>query len=241
MAFWQVPRMWDGGECWILGGGPSWLGQFKVPSKIKSRVLSKELPASACSPYLEVLHDRHVIAINNAYQVGEWIDFVFFGDCSWYLAHRKRLAEWPGLKVTCCNRFESKKKEDSEGIKYLSKYKKARRGRDRKYGISDNPRYVCWNHNSGAAAISLAALLGVKRIILLGFDMNAGTDVSHWHGSHSKGKVIPKDKRQKTYDRHLRGFPAIAEDAKKLGIEILNASPISTIPDFPKVKALEML
>nr|NIV94695.1 hypothetical protein [candidate division KSB1 bacterium] len=143
--------------------------------------------------------------------------------------HRKRLAQWPGLKTTCCNRFANKAPEDSEGIKYLPKDKAHRNG------ISPTITRVSWNSNSGAAAISVAAHFGVKQILLLGFDMSLDKKkVSHWHGHHGK-------KRSPPFQRHLKGFPFIAKDAKNRGIQILNVSPKSAIPDLKKVSLSDVL
>jgi len=54
---WTAPRIWDGGECFILGGGPS---------------LRVEQVSS--------LQGHRVIAVNQAYKLGNWIDVLFFGD-----------------------------------------------------------------------------------------------------------------------------------------------------------------
>jgi hypothetical protein len=181
------------------------------------------------------LHGRHVIGVNNAYMIGSWLDMVFFGDCSWYLVHRQNLAKWPKLKITCCSRFINRSVMESEGVKFLAK------NNSKPYGISRDPTTVSWNNNSGAAAISLAANLGVKRIVLLGYDMRADDHkASHWHKGHHIGNH-PRGNRMPPFDRHLKGFPIIASDAKALGIEILNASPTSRITEFPKVTAKEIL
>lgn len=210
--------------------------QFAIPPEVVAKVRSGALPPSAYSPFLAPLHDKHVIGINNAYLLGPWIDCVFFGDCAWYLVHRKALAKFPNLKVTCCPRFANRPLKDMEGIKYLAKG--GGRGiagsPGKLHGISDNPGKVAWNSNSGAAAISLAAHFGVKRIVLLGFDMALESGSSHWHRGHGAKKPPP-------FARHLRGFPAIAEDAARLGIEILNASPNSAIESFRKVGLKEIL
>jgi len=224
---WTVPKMWDEGECFIIGGGPSIVSQFNIPQEIVDQVKLNQTKANLYSSYMKVLHDKHIIGVNNVYMLGDWVDSVFFGDCAWYLVHRLNLAKFAGLKVTCCPRFADKPEQRCEGIKYLAKDGK-------RYGISDNPTKVSWNHNSGAAAISLAVHFGVKRIILLGFDMCLGDKGSHWHGSHGNKKPPP-------FARHLKGFPAIAEDAKKIGVEVLNTSPMSTIEVFPKVSIKELL
>jgi len=235
-AQWVVPRLWDGGTCWIIGGGLSAPRQFGVSEETIMQVVNRKVSPSVYSDYFALIHNERVIGVNNAYQIGVWIDAVFFGDCTWYKVHRRKLIDWPGIKATCCNRFANKRKHEAEGIKYLAKYT------GKKHGISDDPRKVCWNSNSGAAAISLAVLLGVKRIILLGFDMQlseAGDKkISHWHGSHQR-----LDEKQKSppFKRHLKGFPAIKKDADRMGIEILNASPDSGIKEFSKVTVDELL
>jgi hypothetical protein len=230
---WSAPSIWEGGECIILAGGSSVPYQFSVPENIIQAVMDKVEKPSAYSPFLKPIHNKHIIGINNAYQIGNWIDVIFFGDCAWYLTHQQLLSQFSGLKVTCCKRFANKRKEYCAGIKYLEKDK------SHKKGISRDKEKVSWNSNSGGAAISLAVHFGVKRIILLGFDMrlNHGKR-SHWHGSHGKDG---KARRSLPFPRHLKGFPFIAEDAKTMGVEILNASPDSAITEFPKVNIMDVL
>jgi hypothetical protein len=203
--------------------------QFHIPEQLVQDVMAGKEKPSAYSPYLSALHNRHVIGINNAYRLGDWIDMLFFGDCGWYLVHRLGIANYPVLKITCCARFANRSPHQMEGIRYLSK------DHNHKNGISPNPSMVSWNGNSGAAAISLAVHTGVKRIILLGFDMSLDdNNTSHWFGAHKKGAKPP-------FARHLVGFPAIASDAKALGIEIVNASPKSAIKVFKRCSVDELL
>lgn len=231
MKTWMVPPLWKDGECFIIGGGKSIPYQFDVPEQVIKAVCRKAQPPSVYSPYMSCLHDKHVIGINNAYQIGNWIDAVFFGDGSWYALHRRKLLAWPGLRVSCAPRFVSK---PEDGVKFLQK--------DRFHieGIASEPTKVAWNKNSGASAISLAHHLGVKRIYLLGFDIkDIDKKNSHWHGAH-KENISPKG-REKSHSKHLRGFPAIARDAEEMGIEIINLSPQSRIKDFPKSTVKEVL
>jgi hypothetical protein len=225
---WTVPKMWDGGECFIIGGGASIVSQFNIPQELVEQVKENKTMAHLYSPYMKALHNKHIIGVNNAFMLGDWVDCCFFGDCAWYLVYRLNLAKFVGLKVTCCPRFAEKPEKRCEGVKYLAKDSK-------RYGITDNLSGVSWNHNSGAAAISLAVHFGVKRIILLGFDMCLNDEkVSHWHGTHGNKKPPP-------FPRHLKGFPAIADDASKLGVEILNASLTSAIEVFTKRPIKDLL
>jgi hypothetical protein len=229
---WRVPRIWDGGEVWILGGGPSVTQQFDIPNSVVQEVIEGKSPPSVYSPYMKGIHKKHVIGINIAYLIGEWIDVVFFGDGGFFLQNQQKLAEFPGLKVCCTPHVEK-----HTWVKYLKR--DTQKGR----GISENPNTVCWNHNSGSAAISLAVHMGAKRIILVGFDMKLDEkSYQHWHNLYERGKIVePKRIMKLPFARHLRGFVEIAKDAKRMGIEIINASPNSAIPEFPKCTVKELL
>ena len=169
---WQIPKMWDGGECWIIGGGPSIALQFEVPEDIIQGVLCKSLPMSAYSPFLSPIHGKHVIGVNVAFMLGNWVDIVFFGDAGFYLAHKKQLAEFPKLKITSNAIVLNKHK--SFDVKLVPK------DGNHPEGISPRANRVSWNSNSGGASISLAVQLGAKRIYLLGFDMKLGLEGLAW-------------------------------------------------------------
>jgi hypothetical protein len=117
--------------------------------------------------------------------------------------------------------------------------------RDNKHprGISDNPKMASWNGNSGAAAISIAANAGAKRIFLLGFDMKLDDSrKQHWHDLYGRLKNRnPKKPQHMPFDRHLRGFAEISKDAKRRGIEIINVCPDSAIREFKKVSLKEII
>jgi hypothetical protein len=231
---WAVPKIWEGGDVWIIGGGPSVPQLFEVPPKIINNVLDGVEPVSAYSPYLEPLHTKHVVGINAAFLIGNWIDAVFFGDSKFFLKYMKELQQFHGLKVCCASnaaRFA--------WVKYLQ-----RDGR-KPYGISSDSSKVSWNQNSGAAAISMCVHSGAKRIFLLGFDMKLGAGNSqHWHTLYRDLRKVNGNRHLQNrlpFRRHLKGFPLIAEDAKRMGVEIYNVCPDSAIESFPKVHIKEVL
>jgi hypothetical protein len=235
---WSVPKMWEDGDVWILGGGPSVTKQFNIPDKVVQSVMEGTSPLSIYSPYMSALHDKHVIGINISFMIGDWIDMMFFGDEKFYTIYKEHLAMFPGLKVSCHVNMKS-----VPWIKYLEKD-----GR-KAQGISPKPNAVGWNNNSGAAAISVAANAGAKRIMLLGFDMcKDEKNRKHWHNVYASIETRQIIKARNInrvaplpFERHLRGFPAIARDAKARGIEILNVSPDSKITVFPKVSVKDIL
>jgi hypothetical protein len=223
--------MWEGGECWIIGGGPSIPREFGVPESVIDQVVKRQAPINTYSPYLSPIHGRHVIGVNAAFYIGTWIDIVFFGDYGFYSKNVKQLLEFPNLRVTCA----TKGRDKMAGVKFV-----ARDGKQR-FGISNKPNHVSWNINSGASAIGLAYHLGVKRIYLLGFDMKLGNDnIQHWHDHYKRG-VRNLHPSKLPFHRHLEGFPKIVSDAKRLGLEIVNVCPDSAIEGFPKVRLKDVI
>lgn len=233
---WQVPKMWEGGEVWILGGGPSLIDNFEIPQNVVRDVRSRKKEIEAYSPYLAALHSKHVIGINVAYKFGNWVDVCFFGDKPFFLKHRGGLSNFRKLVVTCSKKVGER---NLGWVKYLPCEKEHGKF---KTGISTNPNQVCWNENSGAAAISLAAWLGVKRIILVGFDMTLSSlnGEQHFHNEYKEmGRKIKK--ASLPFNKHLEPFDAIKRDADAMGIEILNVSLNSAITQFEKVHIKELL
>jgi len=224
---WSAPKIWKGGTCWIIGGGSSITKQFRIPDDVVQQVRDKKLPLSAFSPYMSILHDKHVIGVNSAFLLGDWIDICFFGDKDWFFDNKPELDKYKGLVVGCPSVLKIQSFVDL-GIKYVEK------NDIKEYGISEDPSKVCWNKNSGAAAISLAFNLGCKRIILLGFDMQITDDKKHWHVQYDQNAPIP-------FAKHLVGFGDIASDAERLGIEILNCNPDSAIPNFKKIDLEDLI
>lgn len=234
---WVAPRMWEGGECWIIGGGPSMPHEFGVPEHVIKAVLGRELPISAYSPYLSPIHDKHVIGVNAAFLIGDWIDVMFFGDARFYFDNKAALDVYPKLKVSCNPNMINGKKTVTD-IVHINK-----NGRHPN-GISENSKFISWNLNSGSAAINLAYHFGVKRIYLLGFDMDvSGDNIQHWHGHYRNNGVSrsPGDLRKLPFHKHLRSFTPIKNDADRLGLEIINVSPNSKIKEFKKVKLSDIL
>jgi hypothetical protein len=227
MAIWQVPKMWEDGDVYILGGGPSVTKQFNIPDAIVQEVVKGESPR-VYSPYMSFLHNKHVIGINVSYLIGDWMDMVFFGDSNFLERNMQNLIKFPGIKCSCHHIVLP-----YNWIKYIPRDRRPR-------GISGNSKTVCWNGNSGAAAISVAAHAGAKRIILLGFDMHLDLNAKqHWHNIY-KRTPDPTKLHALPFHRHLPGFPVIAHDAKIRGIEILNCCPDSAIECFKKINITDL-
>ena len=225
---WRVPEISKDGTCIVIGGGTSLIDQFNIPAEVVEKVYAGVEDASAYSPYLSLIHKEHIIAVNMSFQLGDWIDVLFFGDDGFWKTQKEGILNFKGLRVS----FESEKIRDSR-IKLVA------RNPRQKQGITFAPSgLLSWNFNSGASAINLAIQFGAKRIILLGFDMNLDANNNqHWHKVYSSPLAYVKESMRK----HLQGFPLIAEQAKSKGIEIINCSPNSKIECFQKANIWEVL
>ncbi|GAB2913753.1 glycosyltransferase family 9 protein [Paralcaligenes ginsengisoli] len=80
--------------------------------------------------------------------------------------------------------------------------------------------------NSGAGAIALAAHLGAKRIMLLGYDCQKTNGQSHWHGDHPRGLG-----NAGSVDKWPAQFRQVGQDLS--GIEIVNCSRATALTVFP--------
>jgi hypothetical protein len=102
---------------------------------------------------------------------------------------------------------------------------------------SADPAYLTTGKNSGFQAVNLAALMGARRIVLLGFDMGLAPDGRrHFFGDH------PGDlNRASPYRAFIRAFEEAAPIYAARGIEILNASRRSALACFPRVNLEDVL
>lgn len=90
---------------------------------------------------------------------------------------------------------------------------------------SADPEKVA-GYDAGTSAINLAMLLGATEIVLLGMDMTGGRwftgEVEHY---------LPRPP-ESDFQRHMSVLPALAEDARRKGVRIVNCSPISLVTCF---------
>jgi hypothetical protein len=209
--------------------------QFDVPEHVIEKVLARQEPISAYSPYLSPIHEKHVIGVNAAFLLGKWVDVIFFGDGKFYFQHQKELGMHDRIKVSCNPNLH--KRPNVKGVKYVP------RDGTHPEGITTRLNAISWNRNSGGSAINLAYHLGARRIVLVGFDMKENGNNMHWHTQYvPPGKLgAPIHKRKLPFGRHIPSFPCIARDAARLKVEIINASPDSALDCFTKMTVKEAL
>jgi hypothetical protein len=101
--------------------------------------------------------------------------------------------------------------------------------------LSKDPEALVTGSHSGYQMINLLTLLGVSRIVLLGYDGQTGPgNKKHWFGDH------PIPTPHTVFDIMVAKYRLMVKPLQDLGVEVLNASPGSAIDAFPKV-ALESI
>lgn len=235
----QVPKIWNG-DCWIIAGGNSVAELFGVPDSI---VPESHDEFRDFGRFLKPIHDSHVIGVNLAAFLGDWVDVAYWGDQDTYVEYQTWWNGFGGLKVTSCSVFADPKAYPD--LVYIKKKKMV--------GISTTPEEITWaGKNTGASAINLATLLGCQRVFLLGMDMRSRPDGRiHWHAGypdklqsrtlHEIKKGVPpvRSRKQPFYNRFLEGLKVVAADCAKLGIEVYNVTNGSRLDLFPTVSLAE--
>lgn len=82
--------------------------------------------------------------------------------------------------------------------------------------------------NSGFQCLNLVAQMAPQRIVLVGFDMRLDKGV-HWHGWHEGHLGNPRNSKLPRWRRALDGAAALLTAR---GVEVLNASPVSTLTAY---------
>jgi hypothetical protein len=101
-------------------------------------------------------------------------------------------------------------------------------GADRE-GLAPKNDYIHTGRNSGYQAISLAYIFGVKKILLLGFDMQRTNGKSHWHGDHPRG--LGNGSR---YQGWIIAMNKLAKDLADKGVTVINCSRQTALKCFPR-------
>lgn len=207
--FWSAPVLWPGSTVAIFAGGPSITREQVDYCRGKVRA----------------------IAINNAYELAPWADVLYFCDDKWWsqFGHGKKLVDWNGLIV----RLQSGNHDFGDPrIKVM-------RNIDQRGGLAEARDALATGQNSGYQAINLAVHLGAKRILLLGYDMEApfvnGRLKTHWFGDHPGG-TSPH-----VYDQMLPWFDTLVQPLKERGVEVVNCTGGGRLRCFPRMSIQEAL
>jgi len=164
------------------------------------------------------LSNKSVIAINKSFMSIPTAQVIYWTDARFYRWYKKDIDASNAVKYTI-----------NSGAPYTNDVRLLKKGI--RHGLETDNRSLAHGDNSGYAAINLAYHLGATRIVLLGFDMGGNGNKTHFHDGYP---VNPTSKH--IYEkRFVVSFPHIAEELKKKGIKVYNASERSTLTCFTKI------
>lgn len=219
-----VPRLCDGGTAICVAPGPS-------------------LTAAD----VEFVRGKGtVIAINDAIRLAPWADVLYSSDKGWWLRHAKAMRSFPGLKVRVHNSLAKPAVRPMPG-KHCQGCHLRTKGDGKCWcdgivtlrnlgsrGLSLEPDALYTGDNSGTAAINLAVLLGAKRILLLGYDMDTYKGRRHFYDTEAQSCSSPFFKFRKLTER-------LVEPLKAAGVDVINCSRRTALDCFPVVSLEQAL
>lgn len=178
-----------------------------------------------------------VIAIKKCVELAPWADVVYGCDGPWWRS-MVGLPKFAGLKLAyeptvCGPEWGIQRVEIPDDPKF--KREKINQMLFEKTGVVGSGK------NSGFQALNLAAQFGAKRVILLGFDMQAASsEACHWYGRNNWMQAGNPDNF--SYHNWRRLLTAAAPDLAARGIDVINASRETALTCFrrlPIEQALE--
>lgn len=156
--------------------------------------------------------------LNDSFQLMPDADVLYFCDLKWWNSRREQIKRiWKGRYIISLD-------NQLAGVWALHK--------TGQIGLELNPGGLRTGANSGYQAINLAVHFGVKRIVLLGYDMKVSGSWMHWNIRPERTTPI---KQQTTLDSFNSYFPHLKEPLEALGVEVVNATPDSALTVWPKV------
>lgn len=146
-----------------------------------------------------------MIVANTTYQIAPWADALFAMDRQWWEVHHEQVA-----------------------AKFLGE-RFSNNPLPTKYKVTKLPNATFKPFgNSGAACVSLAAMMGAQHIVMLGYDCQKTDNKAHWHGDHPK---------QLGNAGAINRWPAkFRELARHVGnVNVINASRATALDMFPRM------
>jgi hypothetical protein len=160
---------------------------------------------------------------NDSYRVVNYLDVLYACDGQWWDHHYDKVKEMCSADLwTQELRVKKKHKE----INYIpGKFDKK---------LSLNPNIIHFGANSGFQLLNVAYLMGIRKFILLGYNMGAGGGPAHFFGHHPKGVK----KGPSPWPRFIQAFNSVQNDIAK---NIINCTEPSALECYKKMKLEEAL
>lgn len=166
-----------------------------------------------CNFVADQVVNPFIIAVNDAWRWAPWADVLYAADAQWWRWHACEIGAMPTRRYS----LQREAREIDPTIEILNY--------NGQHGIEWSIGTLRTGGHSGYQAINLAAQARPKRIVLLGYDMMpSAKGQNHFFGEHPNGNAI-------NYDDKLRYYEPLAALLAERGVEIVNATRETAIPD----------
>lgn len=167
-----------------------------------------------------------VIAVNDNYRRVPNADVVYAADYRWWRVNSEKIdaAGFAGERWSVSGPAVSK-----FGVRGVAHRLKP--------GLTQSDGLLHGGGNSGYQAINLAYLFGARRVVLVGFDMQATGGALHWFGRHPH----PDLDRGLPFASWIDRFRDLARDCAIAGLEVVNASRETALTCFPRAPLSDAL
>lgn len=156
-----------------------------------------------------------MVVVNDCWQKAPWAEVLYACDTRWWAQKRPGDAQFPGLRVT-------------QDALAAARYGAIKVAGHPDAGLCRTPWEINLGLNSGFQALNLAYHFGVKKMVLLGFDMGpSATGRTHWFGDHPPGLQVPSP-----YGEFIKRFGPLAQDLKAVGVDVVNCSAKTALTCF---------
>lgn len=209
----------DGPLSWF----PDWRGKT---------VVAVASGPSATAADLELARGRAEVAcVNESWRLAPWAGLLYACDGNWWL-YRDGVPDFAGLKVTqdvtAAKRFDLARVTLRIGSAQMLMAQA---------GVLGSGSAGASGGNSGFQLLNLLLQTGAARLILVGYDLNVAGGI-HWHGPHPARLNNPK---AEALARWAEALDAQAAAIAAMGVEVINATPASSLAAFPKQSLAEAL
>lgn len=171
-----------------------------------------------------------VIAIKDTYQLAPWADALYCGDEIWWQHCGEQTRTFAGL------RFGLVSPHEHRWVEMLEQLEVHRLLLGSGSGIESDARRLATGGHSGHQAMNLAAHLGARTIVLLGYDMKpAASGQVHFFTERAY-----QSKKRPPYE-WLANFASMVAPFERLGVRVLNATRETALTVFPRVTLEEAL
>lgn len=171
---------------------------------------------------VDLLKGRRVIVVNTSYRLALWADILYFADQRWWERERElpenTLKDFQGTIYTVSRLAKGRM------------LKRLHRVLPEKEGIAARPDTVTMQYTSAQAAMNIAVHKGARRIVLVGIDNRPSEEDPRKLHHHEE---YPWPAVRTTWDIKNKNFAYAVPELEKLGIEVVNTSPISTLEYWP--------